>query len=484
METDKQMKLFEEGGLTDDGLDFDPVSGNEIPPGSNAVDVRDDVDAKLSENEYVVPADVVRYFGVNYFEKLRQKAKAGLEEMDRDGRIGGDPVDEQMGTMMDDDFPFSDEELMSIDDDEPIEMAEGGDVAAGARSAFNPANFQPGFSFGMGGGSGQGLPSETKTFVNAQGEVRSILFINGQPIQQIPSGFVEDTPENRAKFTEGQTTVTPTSESSRDRDRDRGVQLPQNTREGGSGSSRDQEDLNLLSEDPFAFGKAALEGNLLSNPNLLGVLGAVNPALGLLGSGVGTYNAMQNIADARAAKKLMENRSLTDTEEYRTLSSLLEAKEKGMSLAAKGIEASGLFDFSGQKTLDQLSGLQAPIAPMTPQAIPTGPGPSGSTRSTTGAGITYDTTVSTSRDRDSGRERTTERSTIAPGTSAAPTTSIRPVARPDRPSTPAPSTSRSASEARAEAQRAADRGGRQLATGGRAKGGLVERPKKKPVAKK
>lgn len=484
---ERQMNtMMAEGGIKDSGMNRDPISGNEIPAGSLAKEVRDDVDAKLSEGEYVVPADVVRYFGVNYFEKLRQKAKSGLEEMDKDGRIGGDPVDEQMGSMMDDGLPFSDEELMSTDDGEPIEMAEGGDVAAGARSAFNPMAFQPGFSFGMGGGSGQGLPSETKTFVNAQGEVRSILFINGQPIQQIPSGFVEDTPENRAKFTEGQTTVTPTSESSRDRDRDnnRGVQLPQSSSGERPDSLMSEEDVALLSEDPLAFGKAALEGNRFLNSKTLGTIGSlINPALGVLGGSAGTYMEMQNIADARAAKKLMEDRGLTDTEDYRIFVSDLKAREDKMSMAAKGADA--FLDFSGDRLFEQAKGLStAPIAPMTPQAIPTGPGPSGSTRSTTGAGITYDTTVSTSRDRDSGRESTTERSTIAPGTSAAPTTSIRPVARPDRESSADKRREKESKEAISRAQSAADRLGTTLAKGGRATGGLVQRPKKKTVAKK
>jgi len=92
-------KMMEEGGLATDGMEVDPVSGNDIPVGSNAVDVRDDVDAKLSEGEYVVPADVVKYFGVSYFEKLRNKAKEGLEEMQEDGRVGGDPVEEDMEEM-------------------------------------------------------------------------------------------------------------------------------------------------------------------------------------------------------------------------------------------------------------------------------------------------------------------------------------------------------------------------------------------------
>ena len=101
-------KIYEEGGLATDGLDKDPVSGNDIPPGSNAEDVRDDVSAQLSSGEYVVPADVVKYFGVAYFEKLRNKAKAGLEDMEEDGRMGGEPVEEVSEGV-------SDEDLIKLD---------------------------------------------------------------------------------------------------------------------------------------------------------------------------------------------------------------------------------------------------------------------------------------------------------------------------------------------------------------------------------
>jgi hypothetical protein len=85
-------KMIEEGGLATDGMSVDPVSGNDIPTGSNAVDVRDDVEAKLSEGEYVVPADVVKYIGVSTLEKMVSKAKDGLGEMESEGRIGGAPV--------------------------------------------------------------------------------------------------------------------------------------------------------------------------------------------------------------------------------------------------------------------------------------------------------------------------------------------------------------------------------------------------------
>ena len=92
--------MYDEGGLATDGLDVDPVSGNDIPVGSNAEDVRDDVDTKLSSGEYVVPADVVKYLGVAQLEKLVDKAKVGLEDMEANGRIGGAPVDEPEEVVM------------------------------------------------------------------------------------------------------------------------------------------------------------------------------------------------------------------------------------------------------------------------------------------------------------------------------------------------------------------------------------------------
>jgi len=92
----EQMEMvLKEGGIRDDGLNVDPVSGNEIPSGSLAEEVRDDIPAQLSGGEYVVPADVVRFFGVKYFEDLRIQAKLGLQDMERNGRIGGEPVEPQ-----------------------------------------------------------------------------------------------------------------------------------------------------------------------------------------------------------------------------------------------------------------------------------------------------------------------------------------------------------------------------------------------------
>ena len=93
MKDQMEMAFMQEGGLKDDGMDVDPISGNEIPPGSMASEVRDDIPAQLSEGEYVVPADVVQYFGVKFFEDLRMEAKRGLADMESNGRIGGEPMD-------------------------------------------------------------------------------------------------------------------------------------------------------------------------------------------------------------------------------------------------------------------------------------------------------------------------------------------------------------------------------------------------------
>ena len=118
-----QMAFMDEGGLTDDGMDKDPVSGNEVPSGSMAEEVRDDIPAQLSEGEYVVPADVVRYYGVKFFEDLRDQAKMGLAQMEADGRIGGEPVPDGGPVNQDD---LSPQEMQAIR--EVMGMAEGGDV--------------------------------------------------------------------------------------------------------------------------------------------------------------------------------------------------------------------------------------------------------------------------------------------------------------------------------------------------------------------
>jgi len=124
---EKQMELFEDGGKVDE------VSGNDIPLGSTAKEVRDDQPAMLSEGEMVVPADVVRYFGVEYFMNLRDQAKMGYKKMEAMGQFGT----EEGQTLPDDTIfnaggpPFTIEDIEVVEDyeenedEEPVKAADG-----------------------------------------------------------------------------------------------------------------------------------------------------------------------------------------------------------------------------------------------------------------------------------------------------------------------------------------------------------------------
>jgi len=101
-------------GVPDNTIGQDPVSGNPIPIGATAENVRDDIPANLSEGEIVVPADVVNYWGVKLFEDLRAQAKLGYNQMAQDGRIGGEPMDMVDSEPMPN-VPFSIDDLEVVD---------------------------------------------------------------------------------------------------------------------------------------------------------------------------------------------------------------------------------------------------------------------------------------------------------------------------------------------------------------------------------
>jgi hypothetical protein len=114
-------------------VEVDPVSGNEVPPGSLPEEVRDDIPAQLSEGEYVVPADVLRFYGMKFFEDLRETAKIELARMDAEGRIGGEPVE----PMQQDDL--TPEEMAEI---EKMTMAVGGFATQQPTQSTQPDPYQ------------------------------------------------------------------------------------------------------------------------------------------------------------------------------------------------------------------------------------------------------------------------------------------------------------------------------------------------------
>ena len=131
----EQMEMFQEGGLKDEGGTVDPVSGNEVPPGSTQEEVRDDIPAQLSEGEFVFPADVVRYLGLEFLMKLRQRAKAGLQKMEEMGQMGNS--DE---ATLPDDIPFTVDDIdMREETEEEMEMYQGGAVKAQAGMYVAPS---------------------------------------------------------------------------------------------------------------------------------------------------------------------------------------------------------------------------------------------------------------------------------------------------------------------------------------------------------
>jgi len=153
------MELFNEGGLKDEGGSVDPESGNDVPIGSTKKEVRDDIPAMLSEGEFVFPADVVRYVGLENLMNIRQDAKMGLKKMEAMGQMGNSEE-----ATIPDDMPFNMADLIIVsgeqEDNEPKEMAEGGVVHA------NQGTFMP--STGIGGYQQsvfQNQPQTTASFV-------------------------------------------------------------------------------------------------------------------------------------------------------------------------------------------------------------------------------------------------------------------------------------------------------------------------------
>ena len=199
----EQMKLFNEGGLKDEGGSVDPVSGNDVPVGSTQEEVRDDIPAMLSEGEFVFPADVVRYLGLERLMQLRQEAKMGLKQMEAMGQMGNSEE-----ATMPDDLPFNMADLIIVagEGEEPKEMAQGG-VVHMSNGGYLPKFVDQGVetapinieSFDT------TLPdpdfSNVKKYVNKEGKVRFIPFgPDGKPLYPIPVGFFpegelpEDTP--------------------------------------------------------------------------------------------------------------------------------------------------------------------------------------------------------------------------------------------------------------------------------------------------
>jgi hypothetical protein len=461
---EEQMSLFDMGGLTDDGAMRDPVSGNDVPPGSMATEVRDDVPAMLSEGEYIVPADVVRYYGVKFFEDLRGQAKSGMMDMERNGRIGGEPV----GAPEDDLTPEEMQMLAEITGMYAGGMVKGYQEGGVVDQPFTPIpNYNiPGFSlFQPTQTAAPVVPTQTQnvTLYGPNGEVVTLTLPTDQERynQLLAQGY---TTQPRAPTgvnvaagggSDSGTTAptTPTTGGGRERDY----------------QPLDPDDYNALLNDPLKFGADALEGKDLSR--ILGGLGSfvLGPLGSVVGGGIGAGMTAQNVAQARAASQIAKAKGLDTTELDKSIetyvSSLPNLSRGASELLGAGDKMAERFFQTGRDL--SLPGSQYGVSPFTRDFF--APGAAGDEafkkemETTAPPGMVYDPTVGAGRPSLTYNEQTKkfeDQGETLPGggyvrpegESAAPITpTVRPVQRPPtRPdgtpvpppttTTPAPST--------------------------------------------
>jgi hypothetical protein len=297
--------------VPDNTKGIDPVSGNEVPIGSTPKEVRDDIPAQLSEGEYVVPSDVVRFYGVRFFENLRSKAKFGYQDMAQNGRIGGEPVDEPDMDMM-----FDVSELEIEDDGEPMAMADGGYALSPGDEGYATMGALGLGSEGISAGyevAGGAPTVEVRTYVNEAGHSIYITFINGEPQTSIPPGYTLQAETTTDTTTSAAATAQPEPQ----------VVTP-------TGRSRDSRPMpapkainyKTLTTDEIA--KMLEDQNSAKSTAISLGAGAINPVLGLFVKG-----AMMD--SARRLENEIERRITageTSTSDKAILEGLLEASKK------------------------------------------------------------------------------------------------------------------------------------------------------------
>ena len=113
------------------GMMSDPVSGNPIPIGSSAENVRDDIEAFISEGEYVLPANVVKWHGLKHIMDMQSEAEMGLMGMYDMGLIqyAGEEAEEE--SEAEEDVPSEDVEVevATVEVDDMLDDEEDGEIS-------------------------------------------------------------------------------------------------------------------------------------------------------------------------------------------------------------------------------------------------------------------------------------------------------------------------------------------------------------------
>lgn len=342
---DQEMNnLMQQGGLKTDGMDKDPVSGNPVPPGSLAKEVRDDVPAQLSEGEYVVPADVVRYFGVGYFEKLRDKAKSGLNKMEQTGRIGGEPMTPQQMPQMPP-MPQGVPQQMQAGGYVMSGYAPGGDVSSEvsqveAAKTFDPTQYAiPGMSYINRAAQLQGSPFGGITYVeyiSADGTTRIMIpFINGVAQVPIPEGYIP-TSEYQAQEDVESEDISGEEQQQQQQQRD-DTPTQQAVQEAGTTGWETNTDFeNFTNEEWLKWSEEQGSGNMLKF--LPGTAGLI----------AGTVSELDAVADMRSGIAIAAVSGASD-ETLAEMQRMLEKYEDRLSPFEKKIDQGKLIPTSGYK---------------------------------------------------------------------------------------------------------------------------------------
>lgn len=321
--TNETERLFAEGGVMQEGGTVDPVSGNDVPPGAMQEEVRDDVDAKLSEGEFVIPADVVRYIGLETLMKLRDKAKAGLARMEEIGQMGNAEAvpdaealhgGEDVGM---DDNTFSSEIDSIMSEDEPKQFAEGGYVAQ-TDADLNTPVYNPNAQ-----STEKILPSNKELYadapmkgfemvpmVNDEGQTIYIPFINGVAQLEVPKGYKVKTEDTTTEEEKKPEEATPTQTPAQSTGGDGGSGTP----DGGTPGTPAANNYGGITAAPNAT-LAGMVGGFMLGPigSIIGKYGlpalvnagnstAIGTNLGYAGYSQEAINAAQIAASQEASK--------------------------------------------------------------------------------------------------------------------------------------------------------------------------------------
>lgn len=111
----------------------------ELPIGASPENVADDIPAMLSQDEYVLPAHVVKWHGLKHIQEMQMEAEAGLMAMSMMGLIGGQEIEEE-AVETDEEDVIEDEYVESMDVELDIPAVEVEDELEGESYEEEPTS--------------------------------------------------------------------------------------------------------------------------------------------------------------------------------------------------------------------------------------------------------------------------------------------------------------------------------------------------------